>query len=737
MTFRQATAGQAYVRTHVRPFHSVHVVQEAQRRRQGSMHITSPLQSPRFSIIICTYNRRTMILTALASLRKQTFPYKYFEILIIDNGSTDGTFDAVQTYIDMPHKKQGEEVWRVQCLHEACNGLSHARKRGMEAATGEIVVFLDDDIVVDSRFLEQLHLAYTETGADAVGGCVKMYWEDPRPYWLTDDFLGMLGYYMPFRTRSKLTTAIHFSSSCFSVKREVLAKVGGFSHLLSKRLNMPISADVADLCQRLHQAGCALWYEPSAYIGHRVSQARLKRAFFVGRAYWQGRAEILASYTDLAYRHSLASYTLAAALPSILPELATMLWIAFVHRPLLVLARKSSSERLYAMMAQARIWGRIQQKFILSNHAPIMMDLPAVLLVQGSKDDASLLEQGLTAQSVLCTTSIADIPLAWLWRHRAYQERAVGIIHLYHPGALGLNSRQRQRLLFRLQLARCLGVRIVSTDTGGWWQSVCNLRFSARRHFEHTFFTCSDVVYTFTPHIEQLYPEQRLRSRAYYIPHPGMRGTLLKRPGSSQARVQLGFPLSTEFIYLCFADMHTEREVLSLIDAFSEMRTILFQKEETADLEPRLALIGTPRDKVNTQKILKRAATNSAIHLFLQRRDEDMLAYVEAANAVVLPYFATRMAGVPELAMLFYSYERLVIAADLPRFQDLLPPHACLLYDPNSRSALVRALLTALRHKEYRHSSKEAAALDSGYGWQLYAQRLLESYKTLLPTKTG
>lgn len=736
MTFRQATAGQAYVRTHTRPSHSIHLVQETQRRRQGSMHITSPLQSPRFSIIICTYNRRTMILTALASLRKQTLPYKYFEIIIIDNGSTDGTFDAVQTYIDMPYKKQGEEVWRVQCLHETRNGLSHARKTGLEAATGEILVFLDDDIIVDSRFLEQLHLAYTETGADAVGGCVKIYWEDPRPYWLTDDFLGMLGYFMPFHTRTRLTMAIHFSSSCFSVKREVLSKVGGFSHLLSKRLNMPISADVANLCQRLYQAGYALWYEPAACIGHRVSQARLKRAFFVGRAYWQGRAEILAAYTDLVYHQNLASYTLAATLPSILSELATMLCIAFIHRPLLVLAKKSSSERLYAMMAQSHIWGRIQQKFILSNHAPLLMDLPAVLLVQGSESDARLLEQGLTAQSVLCTTSIADIPLAWLWRHRAYQEQAVGIIHLYRPGAIGLNQRQRQRLLFRLQLARCLGVRIVSTDTGGWWQSVRSLRFVSQRHFEQKLFAYSDVVYTFTPHIEQLYVEQRLRHRAYYIPHPGMRGTLLKRPGSSQARVQLGFPLQTEFIYLCFADMHTEREILALIDAFSEMRTILFQKEETAHLEPRLALIGTPRDRTHTQKILKRAATNSAIHLFLQRREEDMLAYVEATNAIVMPYFATRLAGVPELALLFYSYERQVIAADLPRFQDLLPPHSCLLYDPTSRSALVRALLAALQ-KEYRHSSKEAMALDSGYGWQLYAQRLLESYKTLLPTKTG
>ncbi len=729
MTFRHTLVGHTYVRTHTRPIRSAHLTQETQRHVRN----TSPMQPPRFSVIICTFNRRTMVLIALASLRRQTFPYRYFEIIVVDNGSTDGTFDAVQTYIDMPYKKQGEEFWRVQCLYEPRNGLGYARKMGLDAATGEILVFLDDDTIVDSHFLEELHIAYTETGGDAVGGCVDIHWEGKRPYWLTDDFLDMLGYFVPFHTRTMLTTEVSFSSSCFSVKREVLYKVGGFSQFLSKRFNMPISAEVAHLCRRLHKAGYTLWYEPNACVVHRVSQARLKRAFFIGRAYWQGRSDILAVYADLTHYNDIQKYTLSKTLRAILPELSTILYIALIHRPLLMLARKPSSERLDAIIAQSRIWGRVKQRLILSNHAPVMMDLPAVLLVQAHEYDEALLAQELTSLGVQCTLSVANIPFSWLWRHRAYQEQAVGIIHFHRPGAISLN--QRQRLLFQLWLAQCLGVRIVSTDTGGWWQSVRNLQFSSRRRFEHSIFAWSDIIYTFAPHIESLYIENRLRRRACYIPHPGMREAVLKRPGNSQARIQLGFHPQTSFIYLCFADMHTEREVIRLIDAFSEMRTILFQKEETAHLEPQLGLIGTPRDKKNAQKILKRAATNSAIHLFMQRQDENMLIYIEAANAVVMPYFTTRAAGVPELAMLFYSYERLVVAAELPRFQGLLPPHASVLYDPTSHSELVQALLTA-QQREYHHTAKEAAALDSTYSWHLYAQRLLESYKILLHTKT-
>ena len=99
--------------------------------------------------------------------------------------------------------------------------------------------------------------------------------------------------------------------------------------------------------------------------------------------------------------------------------------------------------------------------------------MPAVLLVRSPEPDPAvdMLTCALNAHNVSCTQVTADIPLPWLWRHRAYDGQALGIIHFYRPGALHLTHRQRQRLWFRLWLARCWGIRIVTTDTGGWWQN--------------------------------------------------------------------------------------------------------------------------------------------------------------------------------------------------------------------------------------------------------------------------
>src|SRR6266568_8429324 len=240
---------------------------------------------PRFSVILCTYNRRNLVLSLLASLRRQTLAYDQFEVIVVDNDSNDGTLAAVRTYVSAGSDIQDSECpgggWQVQCLSEPQNGLAYARNAGLQAASGEIAVFLDDDTLADPHFLERLLIAYEETGADAIGGRVELRWEAPRPHWLTDGLLDMLGYFAPNPVRMQLQECSSFSSSSFSIKVEALRSVGYFSPFLSKRLHLPARMEVHDLCRRLHKAGYTLWYEPEAIVVHRVPAARLIRPFFV------------------------------------------------------------------------------------------------------------------------------------------------------------------------------------------------------------------------------------------------------------------------------------------------------------------------------------------------------------------------------------------------------------------------------------------------------------------------
>ncbi len=696
--------------------------------------------SPRLSIILCTYNRRNLVLSALASLRRQTLAYEQFEVIVIDNGSTDGTLAAVRTYVSagIQVERKAEDLWQVQCLSEPQNGLAYARHTGLLAASGEVAVFLDDDVIADPYFLEHLLTAYDETHADAIGGRVELRWEAARPHWLAEDLLDMIGYFAPFPKRKQLEPGTSFSSCSFSVKIEALRSIDYFTPFLSKRLHVPASLEIEDLCRRLHLAGCNLWYEPEAVVAHRAPAARLKRPYFVGRAYWQGRSEVLARYADKNETDKERLHDRHSILHAILPELREICYLAFLHRPLLVLAGRSSAERLEGAMAQARHWGYLRQRLQFFEHAPIEVMNPAVLLVRPAELDptADLLLHALARQDVACTQAVAEMPLTWLWRHRIFQGQAMGIVHLYRPGAWQLSQRQRRRLWFRLWLARCWGMRIVTTDAGGWWQSTRNLRFLARRTLERNLLYSSDIVLAYTRQPEQLYPDKKLRRHIRCLPHPGLHGYYSPPVPRVAAQAQLGLPGNTGFVFLCFAQNHTERELIQLIAAFSEAKKDAKAAETPtrSAVKAQLLLVGSPSDKKVASRILKLAALNSSIHLALATPTKETIPlYLGAANAVVLPHFNNQKAGLLTTALLALSYGKYVVAPNLPRFQGMLPPQACTYYDPTNRASFTQALLK-VQTLHHTISEKELLALDADTGWGQYAHRLLKIYKLLLNT---
>ena len=438
-------------------------VQRLQHLTRGVSNIPSfsvaVPEAMQFSVILCTYNRRRLVLNTLASLRRQTLPFRAFEVIVVDNGSRDGTLSAVRIYANAGwHEGQKtDDVWHVHCLSEARRGLAYARNTGLLAASGEIVVFLDDDTLADPYFLERLWQIYAETGADAVGARVELLWENGDAGVLT-------GLPMICSIRSAISrqpNAAHAWTAYLPVSAAVaslsssqtLRDVGSFSPFLSKRPDLPASMEVHDLCQRLHADGFALWFEPAALVIYRAPAARLTRAFFVGRAYWQGHSEVLAEYRNYG-KHEIPAIMLA-----IWRDLRACTYLALIHRPLLRLAGRSSSEQLYAAMQQARAWGRLQQRLSLLEHAPAESAWPAICFVLPPEGDdtGSLLLSALASQYIRCTPVTTSVPIAWLWQHRAHHGKAIGILHLYRPGVLALTHRHQQQLWFCIWLGALLG----------------------------------------------------------------------------------------------------------------------------------------------------------------------------------------------------------------------------------------------------------------------------------------
>ncbi len=131
-----------------------------------------------YSLIVCTYNRSDYLKETIESVLSNSKDRNNFELVIIDNNSTDDTFATVQQYF---------HFLRLKYYLEKEQGLSFARNRGIKEAKNEIIVFLDDDIDIDKDYLDICDSSYRDLDIHVVGGKVLPY-QVQIPDWLPTRF---------------------------------------------------------------------------------------------------------------------------------------------------------------------------------------------------------------------------------------------------------------------------------------------------------------------------------------------------------------------------------------------------------------------------------------------------------------------------------------------------------------------------------------------------------------------
>lgn len=108
----------------------------------------------RVSVQICSRNRKDLLKRSLLALFKQKFPKDKYEIIVVDDGSEDGTSDMVRSL-------QADAPCSLSIITQGHDGLSIGRNRGIKSARGEYVLFIDDDIIADENLIPE-HLRFQE-----------------------------------------------------------------------------------------------------------------------------------------------------------------------------------------------------------------------------------------------------------------------------------------------------------------------------------------------------------------------------------------------------------------------------------------------------------------------------------------------------------------------------------------------------------------------------------------------
>jgi len=207
------------------------------------------------SVVIPTYNRERLLDQALRSLLDQSYPQERYEIIVVDDGSLDGTAALVQ---DLAQKYPG----RLQYFRQTNRGPAAARNLGIHRAKGEFIAFIDDDCIADSHWLREITQGYDLPLVAGVGGTIKsgeastlaaQYCAHIR----MNETPGIIG-----------DRIVWLITANASFRREALTLANGFD----ESIDYPGGED-ADLCLRLVKHGFTFKYNPHAVVFHRHKQS--------------------------------------------------------------------------------------------------------------------------------------------------------------------------------------------------------------------------------------------------------------------------------------------------------------------------------------------------------------------------------------------------------------------------------------------------------------------------------
>jgi glycosyltransferase involved in cell wall biosynthesis len=241
-------------------------------------HETPPL----VSVVVCTRNRSRHLASALRSLVSQDPISPSFEIIVVDNASSDDTPDVARAF--------GREC-RLRHVIETRPGLCHARNRGGYAALGRYVAYLDDDAIASRSWVSAVAEAFALCpDAGAVGGRVEPVWHARRPRWLSDHVaraLTIVDWPGEPRILEDLTQAWVVGAN-MAVRADVFRAIGGFRPQLDRVGAAMLSSGDIFFLKEVIRAGSHCYYYPAMSVEHAVPAARLTKQWFRSRYYWQG-----------------------------------------------------------------------------------------------------------------------------------------------------------------------------------------------------------------------------------------------------------------------------------------------------------------------------------------------------------------------------------------------------------------------------------------------------------------
>ncbi len=228
---------------------------------------------PDVSVVICTYNRAESLRDTLDSLLVQRGADALsYEVVVVDNNSRDMTRDVAESY--------AKNHPRIRYAFEGRQGVAFARNTGIKESKGEIIAYLDDDVIADPDWLAGLWKCFTEEkDAVSVGGRVARKWNCEKPVWYSEELGGCLISQEFGSARKEWKSSKHMVTANMAFRRVAFERFGTFRTELGRRGESLVGGEDSEFYHRLVKNEAKVFYEPRALVYHKVEEDRLTREY--------------------------------------------------------------------------------------------------------------------------------------------------------------------------------------------------------------------------------------------------------------------------------------------------------------------------------------------------------------------------------------------------------------------------------------------------------------------------
>lgn len=231
------------------------------------------------SVVVCTYNRLSLLRRCLDSLENQSIQDKFYEVLIIDNNPTDKIKGLVRHFT--------EKNRNFRLAKERKQGLSFARNKGFQEARGNFVAYIDDDAIANRDWVREIfNFINKKPGVKVFGGPYYPYFLREKPNWFPESW-GKFSLGDEVKKVDVPRESLSGSNIIFS--RSLLRKVGGFKTDLGMRGDKVAYGEETRLLIEISKMGYDIYYVPSIKVEHLVSEKKFSLSWMFKNHYVIGR----------------------------------------------------------------------------------------------------------------------------------------------------------------------------------------------------------------------------------------------------------------------------------------------------------------------------------------------------------------------------------------------------------------------------------------------------------------